>query len=94
MKKINWTPFLVLTPIFVLMVIIHYLHYWTPLSILAFMVCFFKAIIFISLDRLLVRIMKIKIKHVWFIELFIIVTIIIIAIHSDMSIMEWVLFVL
>ena len=58
------------------------------------MVCFFKAIIFISLDRLLVRIMKIKIKHVWFIELFIIVTIIIIAIHSDMSIMEWVLFVL
>ena len=62
MKKINWTPFLVLTPIFVLMVIIHYLHYWTPLSILAFMVCFFKAIIFISLDRLLVRIMKIKIN--------------------------------
>ena len=90
MKRIKWTPFLILMPIFVILVTIRNFQFWTAFSILIFIASFVKAMVYFSLDRLLIRFMKVK--YVWLIELLFIAFVFTITLSLGMSILESVIF--
>ena len=90
MRKIKWTPFLILMPIFVILVIIRNFQFWTAFSILIFIASFVKAMVYFSLDRLLIRF--VKVKYVWLIELLFIAFVLTITLSLGMPILESVIF--
>ena len=72
MRKIKWTPIIVLFPILMIAFILNIIYYstWTPFSLPAIFVFMFIMCVTLFVDRILV--LWIKLKVIWFSEIVII----------------------
>ena len=81
MRKIKWTPILVLFPILIIAFILYMIYYstWTPFSLPAIFVFIFVTCVTLFVDRILI--LWIKLKVIWFSEI-VIITILYICLIS------------